>query len=365
MSPDPRRQNYGGWIMTTRCALVRLVILVSTMTTGNCVSAQPALIPDAPVIKLDEISLYAIGYQYRGKEAKSFPMGWSGMFEEKTGIACLPIGVQNGKDGFLLHCPWRNGTGAVYQEFAFIMPKVKRVRLRGATAMRSDAVGKSDGATFRVYANGRKLLDAAQADATWHPFEFDLSSYAGKTLTIRFETDPGPKDDSSFDFSIWGGRELVLEGYRPTVVPRASPPAMELPSMWPAQNESVVPRSGFAGKTTMRLDGNTAIFIYAGPDGTLEYRWKRPMDAAEPALGSIVLTATAKSGKPVEIPVAGSSTMRWTKDAIGGESQWMKPGPNSIAFKRPIRIAVSSSPGLPEQEKRYSLAPLQVNAALI
>ena len=34
-------------------------------------------------------------------------------------------------------------------------------------------------------------------------------------LVLRFETDPGPTDNACFDFSLWGERSLVLEGFAP------------------------------------------------------------------------------------------------------------------------------------------------------
>lgn len=106
----------------------------------------------------------------------------------------------------MLHCPWRGGTGVAFQEYRFAVPTgVRKVSLRGATAMRPDALGsgKSDGVTFRVFANGKKRLDEHRADAAWKPFDFDVSPKTGAVLTLRFETDPGPRNDSSFDFSTW------------------------------------------------------------------------------------------------------------------------------------------------------------------
>ena len=124
-----------------------------------CASAQPAITPDLPVMNLDELGVYAVGYAYRGQPEQQFPLGWSGFFEDRTGVACEPFGTQNGKAAFLLHCPWRNGTGISFQQFVFSLPaQATRILLRGATAMRSENVTNSDGVTFRLYANGAKLL---------------------------------------------------------------------------------------------------------------------------------------------------------------------------------------------------------------
>ena len=121
----------------------------------------PVIIPDASVIALDDIGLYSVGYAYRDQPEQSFPLGWNGHFDERTGVTCQEWGLLDGKQSLLLHCPWR-GAGVTFQEFRFQVPNpTRRVVLKGATAMRPDALGpdKSDGVTFRVFANGKKLLD--------------------------------------------------------------------------------------------------------------------------------------------------------------------------------------------------------------
>src|SRR5579862_4676252 len=151
---------------------MRHAILVLCLTLICCgAAAQGPIMPDAPIMRLDEIGLYTVGYAYRSQPEHAFPIGWSGYFEEQTGVACQPAGEQNGRKAFLLHCPWRNGTGITFQQFVFQLPKAERILVRGATAMRADIVGKSDGATFRVFANGRKLLDVNRTDSRWQPFE--------------------------------------------------------------------------------------------------------------------------------------------------------------------------------------------------
>ena len=116
-------------------------------------------------MNLDELGVYTVGYAYRGQPEQQFPLGWSGFFEDRTGVACEPFGTQKGERAFLLHCPWRNGTGITFQQFVFSLPaSAKRILLRGATAMRSENVTNSDGVTFRLYANGTKLFDYHQTN---------------------------------------------------------------------------------------------------------------------------------------------------------------------------------------------------------
>ncbi len=298
---------------------------------------QP-IVPDAPVMKLNEIGLYSVGCVYRGGRTEAYPDGWTGMFDDRTGIACQPAGEQNGKQAFLLHCPWRNGTGVTYQEFPFRLPAARRILLRGATALRSDAVGKSDGVTFRVFVNGRKLLEENQIDATWKPFQFDLTPFAGKVARVRFETDPGPKDDASFDFALWGDRELVIEGSAfPPYVPRPAP-ALPLSRLWPQQNAGVAPPNAYGGQTSARLEHDVAVLQYDGSDGTFVYRWRRPPAGTDSLFGPISLSASFQGAALVTVPLAGDSRMEWARPASVGESHWAQAA-NGVTLIRMFRLA--------------------------
>ncbi|MHB0998060.1 MAG: DUF5696 domain-containing protein [Armatimonadota bacterium] len=323
--------------MSIKSALSAFIIASSILMTGM-LPAQPLLTPDAPVMKLDEIGIYTIGYQYNGKTPQTFPVGWSGMFEEKTGISCLQSGTLNGKQAFLLHCPWRNGTGTTFQEFSFKIPNIKKVTLRGYTAMLTDVIGKTDGASFKIYINGRKVLDVFQIDDIWKPYKIDLTSFAGKVVNIKFETGPGPKNDSSYDYSLWGDRELVLEGYKPIRKLSTPPPPLSLSIMSSARNRSTVPLSGYKGNTDARLIGDTAVFKYSGKDGTLEYRWSRPSKPSDPPFGSISLSATPERGDKVNVSAALTADLQWSGKAEPGDSKWGQGRDGTITCIRQYKV---------------------------
>lgn len=324
--------------MNIRFTLLILILAMASCSASMSPSIPTIITPDRSVIMLDDIGIYSVGYQYRGKQPQSFPVGWYGMFEERTGISCLPFGTQNGMNAFLIHSPWHNGTGTAYQEFSFQMPKVQQVLLQGATAMRSDVIGKSDGTTFRIYANGKKLLDTNQADDKWHPYRLDLSAYMGKTLTIRFETDPGPKNDPSYDYSLWGNRELILKGYKAGVVHSVSPLSLDLRNVASKENGSVIPLSGFSATRSVALKDDTAVFKYAGQEGILEYRWMRPEKTGDPLLGSILLKAAIKNGKQVIVPAGSTSNAGWVGSANLLKSRWSKVSPDSVTCEQTYRI---------------------------
>ena len=291
---------------------------------------RPIITPDQPTMGLDDLGNYEAGYALRGGPNVSLPVGWTSGLDSPTGAACQSAGRQNGREAWLLHCPWRGKTGVTFQEFTFRLPHVPRIILRGATALRADAVGKSDGVTFRVFVNGEKGLDVNRTDSLWQPFDSDLTAEAGKMVTLRFETDPGPNDNSSFDFALWGDRQLVLTGFAPTAKHRPTPLPLPLSRLTSSQNGSVVPLSGFVGKTTVRVTANSAILRYAGLDGTLEYVWK-PSGESDSLLGSLTLRAKMTRDTPVEAPLAGQSRLNWTSQTALKTMRLMPNGDGTSA----------------------------------
>ncbi|MBN2508076.1 MAG: hypothetical protein JXQ71_15420 [Verrucomicrobia bacterium] len=305
--------------------LRRIVPVGAALLSGLVpVSAQPPMAPDATVMALDEVGVYAVGCAYAGQAEQHVPLGWSGFFEHATGVACEPFGTQHGRRAFLLHSPWRGGTGIAFQQFAFSLPEsATAIRLRGHTAMRTASVADSDGVTFRVYTNHVKALEWHQADDVWRSFDLDLTSLRGSTLAVRFEVHPGPRNNASFDYSLWGDRELVLEGFSPGAPARPPPVPLALSNVWSVPNGEVAPRGAFPGATQMSLSNDVVRFRYAGPDGTLDYQWRRPQSAGDGLWGVLTLEARMRGDGPVRVPLATSARLAWTGAATAGGSRWV------------------------------------------
>lgn len=295
-----------------------------------------AMIPDSAVTDFDEIRRYEVGFAYRNKPEQHLPVGWTGAFEEESGVACFSDGIVDGKNAWLLHCPWLNGTGITFQQFAFSLPKVNKISLSGFTAMRPQAIGKSDGAIFRIYVNGSKLFEESSLTTDWKPFELDLTQYAGRDAVIRFETDPGPKDNPGWDFTIWGDRKLTLDGFYPKPKTHPGPPTLDLSKMTPRKRSSV-PVSGFKGKTSVELAQGAASLKYVGADGTLEYSWRPPTTLKDPLLGKFKLRARMIGDSPVELDLANGSRASWTGKAELLSSKWSS-SPDSITLTHDLTV---------------------------
>lgn len=300
--------------------------------------SQPVIVPDQSVMRLDDLGLYEVGYALRGGPEVPLPVGWVSGLDSPTGAACQSAGQQGGREAWLLHCPWRGKTGVTFQDFTFHLPQCPKIVLRGATALRADAVGKSDGVTYRVFVDGRKQLDLNRTDSAWRPFVIDLTRAAGRTVTLRFETDPGPRDNPSFDFSLWGDRELVLTGYHPNIPHHPEPLPLPLSRLTSRQNGSVVPLSGFAGKTRARSSPTEVVFDYQGADGMLEYRWT-PGDEHGSFLGHLTLTARMTGDALVTVPLAAQAHLDWTADATPTGATFVPAhGAGSATLRRTYQV---------------------------
>ena len=297
--------------------------------------ARPIIVPDRPAMRLDDLGLYEVGYTLRGGPEVRLPVGWTSGLDSPTGAACESAGVQNGREAWLLHVPWRGRTGVTFQEFTLKLPRVPKIVLSGATALGADVVGKSDGVTFRVYVDGARRLAVNRTDDAWKPFSLDLTEWAGKAVVLRFETDPGPLDDASFDFALWGGREVFLSGFKPLVQSHPAPPPLDLRRLISRQNGNVAPPSGFAGRISVQVTASEAVLRYKGADGVLEYHWKPGTDSL---LGSLTLNAAMTGDAPVTVPLAGQAGLDWT-DAATLTSTHLAPAPGGATLTRIYQVA--------------------------
>ena len=196
-----------------------LIFVICLFCAAPVLFRQAVYADDIPIVAIpvgvthvDDIGLYGVTYRYTDGRTGSKPVGWSGHFDDETGISVTPFGDQNGKQVFLTHPIWRGGAGDTDQTFRLHLPVAKSISLTFSIAMQTAAVGRSDGATFRLFINGTKQLDQNKTDSAWADERSDLTPFAGKVITITFEVDPGPKNDSSFDYAFWGDRTITATG---------------------------------------------------------------------------------------------------------------------------------------------------------
>lgn len=165
------------------------------------------------------VSPHRVGIVIRGKE---MPLGKGGQWSVTQHAVCGGVSVQ----GISAHPPFRieaDEEGAItFAEYTLTVPDKPEVALEFAVGLRDfppdeaerDRKGPlSDGVTFTVLVNAEEAYKKHWAKRAWDEARVDLSPYRGKEVRLRFTTHPGPKDDTGWDWAIWGKpRVAVVEG---------------------------------------------------------------------------------------------------------------------------------------------------------
>ena len=133
-----------------------------------------------------------------------------------------------------MHPPYRPKPGTVFAEYRLQLPATRPIRLTFFNAIRDSAPNepKSDGVTFRVWANGEQLFERHTDAKVWTPGEADLSRFAGREILLRLESHPGPKHNTVCDSSFWGD-PVVVAGNPPKLLTADERRASSPPAPWP------------------------------------------------------------------------------------------------------------------------------------
>jgi len=195
---------------------MRLCLLLACLTLAMAVPARAdEMTVDLPrgETYLGDVGTYLISYQSYGGQAVEMPVSWTGHFTDDSGIAYLPNERVLGRRAILLHSPWRVPPGKVQVDYRLRLPAVTPIRLAFGIAMSPDVAGKSDGVTFSCLLVGagrdEQLMREHYDKAEWRDFEFDLSRFAGQEVVLRLQTEPGPRNDPSWDFSYFGDARIL------------------------------------------------------------------------------------------------------------------------------------------------------------
>jgi hypothetical protein len=188
-----------------------LVGMVPAISAKNADLAAP--IPSGETSLLD-VGARQIFWQSYGKEPVPMLIGGEGM-ESVSGAAFDDHAQMLGRRCLFMHSPWRVPVGRTWVDYRLTLPRVAPIRLSLGIAMSPEAAapGKSDGVTFSCYllvdGGQKELMRQHYTKVEWRDYTFDLTPYAGKTVVVRLQVEPGPRNDSSFDFSYFGDPKIT------------------------------------------------------------------------------------------------------------------------------------------------------------
>ena len=323
---------------------MRIALIFAGLAIGAMAQPRPVSLPLGRTA-LGDIGRYRVAHQSYDGEVVEMPASWSGHFEDKSGISYQAGQGMLGRRALLLHSPWRVPAGKVWVDYRLTLPKTKPLALAFGIAMRPGMVGpkKSDGVTFscQLDAGGgfAELMRQHQTAAEWRDYTFDLTPFAGRTVTARLQTEPGPANNSGFDYSYFGDARIVAgataETLRVAVDRMVSTQAYQVvvgKSLAPLANDvsrGIVPASLVAGRNEIRSVGDAWLLSYQGEDCRIEYRY-------EPKTGTLDdLTVRIDGGEPFR-PAAGGGVRFAEKTTLRR---------NSVVQDGATVVATFSGPG--------------------
>jgi hypothetical protein len=169
-----------------------------------------------------------VAWCYYDKPLVYMPVGWRGSSTESSANFSYGL-ISRGatKHSIVMHPPWKPGGGTIFAEFLLQLPNVTPIKLLFSNAIRDNTAAEppSDGVTFRVWADGKKLFERNTNSKKWLDAQVELSKFAGKRILLRLESNPGPKRDTTCDSSFWG-EPMVVAGRLPESMPEAERQAL-------------------------------------------------------------------------------------------------------------------------------------------
>lgn len=231
--------SVGGQMATAHAVLVFETLLPDPPMPSRQVRWEPIPVHPDSELPLWRLPVHrAVLSVFQEAQPVVLPVGWEGSDGRTRTFVAFDQSVDRGgvRGAIAVHPPWYAGlAGAAIVEFPLTLPTDQTAHLQFGQAIRThDAANgepPSDGVTFRVRVApadapagglGDVVFERHSAAMTWQDADVDLAAFAGRSIRLQLETDPGPRQDTTCDQAYWGAPRLVV-GTLPA--PRAFPPA--------------------------------------------------------------------------------------------------------------------------------------------
>ena len=151
---------------------------------------------------LSELHLVRTGIVHEGKE---LPRQRGASFQ-KTEVSIA--GVR--KSAIDAHPPWQGISGDTFGEWNLSLPDSSHIRLEFDIGL-AEGSENSDGVTFIISVQGDEVFHRHHTQPKWQHISLDLTPYRGQHIKLRFTTNPGPKENTGWDWARWGEPKIVSE----------------------------------------------------------------------------------------------------------------------------------------------------------
>lgn len=188
-----------------RRTILAFLTALTAITTWAAFAANGQQAPTYQEIMAGEtpvawVSSFRVGYRLFGQAGgvTYFPLGQCG--DNEYGATYEPRWAD-----VFMHPAWKQGQGLTVVEFFVRLPDIGPAKMRLACGIAREAVGKSDGVTFRVYVG-----EYASREVIWEQHvaversdeaEIDLERWRGKEIILGIEAHPGPQESTSYDWA--------------------------------------------------------------------------------------------------------------------------------------------------------------------
>jgi len=151
---------------------------------------------------LSENHLVKTGIVHKGKE---LPRQRGATFQ-RTEVSIA--GVR--KSAIDAHPPWQGISGDTFGEWTLSLPDSPHIRLEFDIGL-AEGSENSDGVTFIVSVQGDEIFRQHYTEQKWEQIHLDLTTYRGADVKLRFSTNPGPKENTGWDWARWGEPKITSE----------------------------------------------------------------------------------------------------------------------------------------------------------
>ena len=107
------------------------------------------------------------------------------------------------------HPPWQDISGDTFGEWNLSLPDSPNIRLEVDIGL-AEGSENSDGVTFIVSVQGDEIFRRHHTEQKWEQIHLDLTPYQGEDVKLRFTTNPGPKENTGWDWAVWGEPKIAF-----------------------------------------------------------------------------------------------------------------------------------------------------------
>ena len=207
---------YADFATNGRPATAHAILIASVAPAAVAAHKLPAYhkqleAPARGALQLDKLHMFKISVAQHGREPVVQMQNWRGHDEASGGsFAFTEINRGDTRRAINVHPPYRGGWGQMWGDCQMKLPARGPLTLTFATAIRDvDAKREppSDGVQFEVNLktahSTTNLFSRFSKSTRWEEASVDLSAFAGRDVTLRFVTDPGPAHNTTCDSSFW------------------------------------------------------------------------------------------------------------------------------------------------------------------